>query len=88
MLCHTKYWNRISKICFRLDVAHSGTSFNRKFVVNILKYPFQHADSFPTRGGHLKHLPDAKRLGLHSLVQHAHQPPKGKTASSAGTALI
>lgn len=54
----------------------------------MLKYPFQHADSFPARGGHLKHLPDAQRLGLHSLVQHAHQPPQGKTASSAGRALI
>lgn len=54
--------------------------------VNILK-PLNtcFADSFPARRGHLQYLPDAQRLGLHPVVQHAHQPPKGKTAPSGGT---
>lgn len=42
------------------------------------------ADPFPARGGHLKHLPDAQRLGLHPVVQHADQPPEGTAAPPAG----
>ena len=45
------------------------------------------ADSFPACGRHFQHLPDAQRLGFHPVVQHAHQPPKGKTVPSGGQGL-
>lgn len=80
----------ILRYCFRFDVINRDwTSFKGEGAGNILKYlllELPHADSFPARGGHLQHLPDAQRLGLHSLVQHAHQPPKGKAAPPAGRA--
>lgn len=60
---------------------HHRTNTHRKICSkDELRRNFQHfcADAFAARRGHIQHLPDAKCLGVHLVVQHAHRSAKGK----------